>query len=273
MTQIETGTQDLLAQLDEGVATVTLNRPERRNALSLPLLEALAEVLGRCERDAEVRVVVLTGAGSAFCAGGDVKAMAGAGGGAAASSSFAERVHLQRRLQRESVARMYRMPKPVIASLPGAAAGAGLGLCLAADLRIASDQAVMLTAFARVGLSGDYGAPWLLARQVGRAKALELFYLSDKLDAQQCLQLGLVNQLVPADQLSARTRELARRLAAGPRAAYGYIKQNVTGALEQSLEAFMDDEVLRHLSAQRTEDHREAAQAFVDKRAPVFKGR
>lgn len=273
----DTGTDDLLAELADGVATLTLNRPERRNALSQGMLTGLARVLDECERDHDVRVVVVTGAGKGFCAGGDVKGMAAshaeAGAEGYAASSIEARAQSQRASQRQTVARMYRMPKPVLASLPGAAAGAGMGLCLAADLRIAADNALMTTAFSRVGLSGDYGLPWLLSRQVGRAKALELFYLSEKLDAQRCLALGLVNWVVPAAELQQRTRDLALRLAAGPGVAYGNIKHNLNGAFDQPLEPLMDDEVVRNLEAMQTEDHWEAAIAFVEKREPTFKGR
>jgi 2-(1,2-epoxy-1,2-dihydrophenyl)acetyl-CoA isomerase len=273
---IETGTNDILAERtgDDGkVALLTLNRPERRNALSPGMLAGLSQALDVCERDAGIRCIVLTGAGTAFCAGGDVKAMAGSEQGETNRPSFESRLAGQRRSQRETVARIYRMPKPVIAALPGAAAGAGMGICMACDLRIAADSAVMTTAFARVGFSGDYGLAWLLAQQVGRTRALELFYLSEKLSAERCEALGLVNFVVPAAELHARTMVLANRLAAGPSVALGYIKENVNAAFAVSLEEFMDGEVMRHLTAARTEDHREAAQAFVEKREPRFKGR
>jgi len=273
---IDTGTNDLLAERtgDDGkVALLTLNRPERRNALSPDMLSGLSQVLDTCERDATIRCIVLTGAGTAFCAGGDVKAMAASESADVSRPSFDTRLASQRRSQRETVGRIYRMPKPVIAALPGAAAGAGMGICMACDLRIAADTAVMTTAFARVGFSGDYGLPWLLAQQVGRTRALELFYLSEKLSAPRCEALGLVNFVVPASELRARTMVLANRLAAGPTVAFGYIKENTNAAFGSSLEEFMDGEVMRHLTAARTEDHREAAQAFVEKREPRFKGR
>jgi 2-(1,2-epoxy-1,2-dihydrophenyl)acetyl-CoA isomerase len=275
-TVLDTGTEDLLAELtgDEAqIALLTLNRPARRNALSPDMLTALGKMLERCEHDPKVRCIVLTGAGSAFCAGGDVKAMASDDDASGNGPSFEARLARQRQSQRATVSRLYRMPKPVIAALPGAAAGAGMGLSMACDMRIAADSAVMTTAFARVGFSGDYGLPWLLTQQLGRAKALELFYLSEKLSAERCLSLGLVNSVVPATQLRDKTLELAARIAGGPSVAYGYIKENINAASETSLEAFMEVEVLRHLTTSRTEDHREAARAFVERREPVFKGR
>lgn len=271
---IDTGTEDCLARVEDGVAVLTLNRPERRNALSTAMLEGLASALRQCELSPHVRSVVLTGTGNAFCAGGDVKGMAQGGAlPGAVPTTFDEAVHRQRVSERETVARIYRLPKPVIAALPGAAAGAGLGLAMACDLRIAAESAVMLTAFARVGFSGDYGLPWLLPQIVGRSKALELFYLSERLSAKECLELGLVNRVVPDAVLAEETMALARRLASGPAVSYRYIKENINDAYAQSLEDFIDGEVIRHLTAGRTEDHREAVKAFVEKREPTFKGK
>jgi 2-(1,2-epoxy-1,2-dihydrophenyl)acetyl-CoA isomerase len=273
---LDTGSEDLLAELagpEAQVAVLTLNRPERRNALSPGMLAALARMLERCELDAAIRCILLTGSGSAFCAGGDVKQMAVQGGAAGAGPTIEERIAAQRHSQRATVARIYRMSKPVIAALPGAAAGAGLGLCMACDVRIAASTAIMTTAFARVGLSGDYGLPWLLTHQLGRAKALELFYVSDKLNAEQCLSLGLVNWVVPPDQLREKSMELALRLASGPSVAFGQIKENINAASGSGLEEFMDGEIVRHLTAARTEDHKEATRAFVERREPRFKGR
>jgi 2-(1,2-epoxy-1,2-dihydrophenyl)acetyl-CoA isomerase len=271
---LETGSADLTAELadEQGrVLVLTLNRPERRNALSDGMLAALATLLDRCEADAAVRCIVLTGSGSAFCAGGDVREMA-AQGGAVFGATFDSQLAHQRQSQRATVARIYRMSKPVIAALPGAAAGAGMGLCMACDFRIAADSAIMTTAFAGVGLSGDYGLPWLLAQQLGRAKALELLYFSEKLSAEQCLALGLVNRVVPEKQLRATALEFAARLANGPSVAYGYIKENINAACNSGLEEFMDGEVIRQLMAAGTADHLEAVQAFVEKRPPHFKG-
>lgn len=273
--KIDTGTEECLARIEDGVAVITLNRPERRNALSRAMLDGLARALDACETSREVRSVVFTGAGRAFCAGGDVKSMADAGdptpGGGPAT--FDEAVHRQRLSQRATVGRIYRMPKPVIGAIPGAAAGAGFGLAMACDLRVAAESAVFVTAFARVGFAGDFGLPWLLPQAVGRAKALELFYDSDRVSAKDALELGIVNQVVPDTELEVKSMELARRLAAGPAVSFRYIKENINKAYTEDLEDFMDGEVMRHLTAGRTEDHREAVKAFVEKREPTFKGR
>ena len=269
MRTIDTGTDELLARVHHGVAVLTLNRPERRNALSRTLLEALARTLGEVEADDGVACVVLTGAGGAFCAGGDVKDMAAADD----ALPFDTLVQRQRRNHHETAGRLHRMPKPTIAALPGAAAGAGLSLALACDLRYASEDAFLTTAFARVGFAGDYGGTWFLTQLVGTAKARELYFFSERIGAAQALSLGLVNAVVPADRLEDEVRERASRLAAGPRLAHRYMKENLNRALTGPLEDALDLEATHHLHTGTTEDHREAAIAFVEKREPVFRGR
>ena len=269
---IDTGTEDILARQEDSVVVITLNRPQARNAMSGPMNAGLERVLDHAERSADVRVVVLTGAGGAFCAGGDVKGMASGGGGG--GPTLDERIHNQRLNQRNTAGRMFLMPKPVIASLPGAAAGAGLGLALAADLRIMADSAFITTAFARVGFSGDYGGSFFLTQLVGPGKAKELYYLSDRVSAEECSRLGIANQVVPAAELEAATMALARRLAAGPPAAYRYMKENINrAAMGADVLECLDLEATHHVHTGLTEDHREAAKAFVEKREPVFRGR
>ncbi|HEY4943152.1 MAG TPA: enoyl-CoA hydratase [Rhizomicrobium sp.] len=274
---LETGTNDLTGTIEDGVAVIVMNRPERRNALSGGMLTAMSAALSACESDPAVACIVLTGAGDAFCAGGDVKGMAdGTGGGstAAAGSDLDSRIHAQRLSQRSTAGKLYKMPKPTIAAIPGAAAGAGLSLALACDLRIASDTAVMTTAFAKVGFSGDYGGTYFLSQLVGSAKARELYYLSDRIDMKEAHRLGLVNWVVPADQLHAETLKLAHRLAKGPRIAYRYMKENINrAATGADVEDCMDLEATHHVHTGMTEDHKEAAKAFVEKREPAFRGR
>lgn len=276
---IDTGTDTdhLLAWEEDGVAVITLNRPEARNAMSGPMNAALSRALEHAEASASVRCVVLTGAGGAFCAGGDVKGMASGGdggGGAPARASIDERIHSQRLNQRATAGRMFLMPKPVIASLPGPAAGAGMSLALAADLRIMADSAFITSAFARVGFSGDYGGTFFLTHLVGSARAREIYYLSERLSADACLSLGIANQVVPAAELEAATWSLARRLAAGPAVAYRYMKENLNrAAMGADVLECLDLEATHHVHTGLTEDHREAARAFVEKREPAFKGR
>ncbi len=271
---IETGTEDTLAYEDDGIVVITLNRPQARNAMSGDMNAGLEKTLDYAERAGHVRAIVLTGAGGAFCAGGDVKGMAGGGGGGGAGPSLDERIHTQRLNQRNTAGRMYLMPKPVIASLPGPAAGAGLSLALAADLRIMADTAFITSAFARVGFSGDYGGSFFLSHLVGSGKAKELYFLSDRVSAEECLRLGIANQVVPAAELEEATIALARRLASGPPVAYRYMKENFNrAAMGADVIECLDLEATHHVHAGLTEDHREAAKAFVEKREPTFVGR
>ena len=274
---IDTGTEDLLARVEDGVAVLVMNRPKRRNAMSGGMMSAMAKILAQAEADPDVGCIVLTGAGGAFCAGGDVKGMAAGGedgGGASPRLGLDARIHMQRNQQRATAGRLYDMPKPTIASLPGAAAGAGLSLALACDLRIAAENAILTTAFARVGFSGDYGGTYFLTHLVGAAKARELYYLSDRIDAKEAERLGLVNKVVPADALEEQTMALARRLANGPTVAYRYMKENLNRAAQGAdFGECLDLEATHHIHTGMTEDHREAAKAFVEKREPTFKGR
>lgn len=283
---LDTGSEDLLARVEDRVAVFTLNRPERRNAFSTEMVAALGRLLRQVEQDDEVGAVLLTGAGGAFSAGGDVKgfaAQSAATGGRAESSgpaagpglpSFFDRsVHAQRYMQRETSGLLYSIPKPTLAALPGPAAGAGLALALACDLRMAARGSIMTTAFAKVGFSGDYGGTWFLSHLVGTGKAKELYFLSERIDADEALRLGILNWVVEPDELETRSLEMARRLAHGPSVAYRYMKENINRAIGGPLEDCMDLEVTHHQRCSFTEDHREAARAFVEKRTPVFRGR
>ena len=261
---------DLLEQVKDGVAVLTLNRPDRLNAMSRPMLDALLEALPRLTEDPTVGVVVLTGAGRGFCAGGDVKAMAE--GNELGGQTMEERAQALRS-RMETSRWLHEMPKPTIAMMRGPAAGAGLSLAMACDLRIASDTVKLGTAFARVGYSGDFGGSYYLTQLVGTAKARELYFTADLLDAQQALGLGLVNRVVADARLEDETMALASRLARGPRVAYRYMKRNMNAAESASLKEMLDLEAWHHTRTGMTEDHREAARAFVEKREPQFKGR
>lgn len=267
---LDTGETHLLAGLDAGVLTLTLNRPEARNALTDGMQQALGRMLQWAELAPEVRCVVLTGAGKGFCAGGDVKGMAAGEGRALPLDAL---IHRQRVNHRDTAGRLYAMPKPTIAALPGAAAGAGLALALACDMRIMADGAVLTTAFARVGFSGDYGGTFFLTRLVGSAKARELYFLSERVSAEEALSLGLTNWICAPDELAQRTTDLARRLASGPTVAFRYMKENLNRAVSGELDDCLDLEATHHVHCANTEDHHEAARAFVEKREPVFQGR
>ncbi|MDA1093263.1 MAG: enoyl-CoA hydratase [Acidobacteria bacterium] len=268
-------TDHLIETQHDGIATLTLNRPEARNALTAEMNRALAEALPRLAADRAVRVVVLTGAGGAFCAGGDVKRFASAASASAASGrdgfNFEDRVHALRSGM-EMARHLHEMPKPTLAVIPGPAAGAGLSLALACDLRIAVDTAKLTTAFARIGLSGDYGGSYFLTRLVGAAKARELYFTGDAITGQQAFDLGIVNRVAPADQFDAEASAFAARLARLPTVAVGYMKKNLNAADHRSLSDVMDMEAVHMIRSFMTDDHKGAAQAFVEKRPPTFSG-
>jgi len=270
-TTIDTGTVELLANLDQGVLTLTLNRPEARNAMTQAMNTALQAQLADAELNTAVRCIVLTGAGAGFCAGGDVKRMAAAGE-SSADLTIDQAIHRQRVNQRATAGKLFRIPKPTVAALPGAAAGAGLSLALACDLRIMARSAILTTAFAKVGLAGDYGGTYFMSQLVGSARARQLYYLSERITAEEALNLGLANWVCAPDELAPRTLELAPRLASGPTVAYRYMKENLNRALTAELEDCMDLEATHHIHSAQTQHHRDASQAFVDKREPRFRG-
>ena len=272
--KVETGTDDLLSDLTDGVLTLTMNRPEARNAMSDAMTGALAQQLADAELNSAVKVIVLTGAGKGFCAGGDVKGMAASGDGTVGDNTIDGAIHRQRLNQRGTAGALYSIPKPTIAALPGAAAGAGLSLALACDMRIMASSAMMTTAFAKVGFSGDYGGTFFMSQLIGTAKARELYFLSDRVNAEQALDLGLTNWVCEADELAAKANEIALRLASGPTVAYRYMKENFARALSSGdVNDCLDLEATHHVHCGQTEDHKNATKAFVEKRDPVFVGR
>ena len=271
---LDTGTDELLATLEDGVVLLTLNRPESRNALSDTLSPALRKMFARLRDMSEARCVVLTGAGTAFCAGGDIKGMGGQQQPRPDRPTTREGViaDLTER-QRSLTGALYALPQPTIAALPGAAAGAGLSIALACDLRLAAESAFVTTGFANVGLAGDYGASFFLPRLVGPAKARELFFTAERVDSATCLELGIVNRVVPDEELMGATLDLARRLAAGPSVAYGLMKANLDRAFREDLDSCLAHEAAATVASAGSEDHRDAVRSFVAKRKPIFHGR
>lgn len=260
---------ELLVEHIDSVRVLSLNRPDRYNALSRSLCESLVQALGEVAIDPAVRCVVLTGLGRAFCAGGDVEVQAADG---QASPRLPESDAEGLRSRMESVRLLHLMPKPTIAMLNGVAAGAGMSLALACDLRVASEHARMTTAFAKVGLSGDYGGSYFLSKLVGTALAKELYFTSPILDIERLVALNLVNRRVSSDSLREETMALAVELANGPTLAYRYMKKNLNLAAFGTLEDVMEAEVAGTVRTLRSRDHKEGAEAFLQKRQPKFLG-
>lgn len=263
---------DLIETFKDGVATLTMNRPEARNAMSGDMMKAMAEAVPRLAEDPKVRLVVLTGTGSAFCAGGDVKGFAAdaSGGGGAVQTVDQKAASLREGTKVSEL--LYGMAKPTLAIIPGACAGAGLSLALACDLRMVVDTAKITTAFSKIAASGDYGGSWFMTQLVGAAKARELYFTADVISGTEAYNLGLANKLVTADTLEQESAVYAQYLANLPTIAIGYIKKNLNMAQQGSLSEVLDLESGHMVRSMMTEDHKAAAVAFVEKRAPEFKG-
>ena len=268
--EVDTGTGELLCEIRDRVAVITLNRPEARNALSDHLTPALRRMIKQCGDDPNVGALLITGAGTAFCAGGDVKGMGSNSN--KTEMTFEERVADLRTKQRTLTGALVAVRKPTVAALPGPAAGAGMALALACDIRIAAESAIMSTGYARVGLTGDYGIAWLLTRLVGTSRARELMFLSERIDARRCEMLGLVNRVVADAELRENAFALAKSLAEGPSIAFARIKDNLDHAVSADFLDSMDQEAENMVRSARTTDHKEAVRAFIDKRKPVFVG-
>lgn len=272
-TRIDTGTDELLCVIRERVAIITLNRPEVRNALSDTLTPALRTMIKTCGESSDVHVLLITGAGTAFCAGGNVKGMGAHRDKNRLAMSFDEKVADLQERQRLLTGALTSVRKPTIAALPGPAVGAGLAIAMACDLRIAAASAFISTGYLRVALSGDYGIAWLLTRLVGTARARELMFTAEKVDAVRCEAIGLVNRVVADDRLQDEAFALARNMAKGPTLALRYMKDNLDEALSFDFATARDQEAERLVRLTMTSDHREAVQAFIDKRKAVFSGK
>ena len=265
-------TPELEETFADGIATLTLNRPASRNSLTTEILFELAQAMPRLAQDPAVRLVVLTGKGGAFCAGGDVKGFANRAADSSNAPSFEQSAQTLR--ARMEVSRwLHEMPKPTLAVISGPAAGAGLSLALACDMRIAADEAKLTTAFSKVGLSGDFGGSYFLTQILGAAKAREMYFTAEVILGKEAARIGLVNRSVPGEQLAQAAADYARELARLPTIAVGYMKRNLNAAMQNSLSEVLDLEAMHMIRTFETHDHKAAAVAFVEKRAPQFEGR
>jgi 2-(1,2-epoxy-1,2-dihydrophenyl)acetyl-CoA isomerase len=258
----------VLEKREGHVATLILNRPDRMNALNADLVLALNAALTRVEADPEINVVVLAGAGRAFCAGGDLAVI-----GKGRQESDVTELQPILRSGMEAVLKIRTMRQPVIAAVHGAAAGAGMNIALAADIRIASEDAMFGQNFAKVGLFPDYGGTFFLPRLVGPAKAAELFYTGEMIDAAEALRIGVVNRVVPLAQLEAEARALAHKIANGPSVAIRAVKQTLFGREREELTTLLNLEVEQQMKCFSSEDCGEGLRAFFEKRPPKFQGK
>ena len=252
----------------DGIATLVMNRPDRLNALNNELASALNDALGRIAEDQSINVVVITGAGRAFCAGGDLAAI-----GKGRQSRETQELEPLLRAGMQMVLKMRTMPQPVIAAVNGPAAGAGMNIALATDIRIVAEEATFGQNFAKVGLFPDYGGTYFLPQLVGPAKAAELFYTGDMIDAKTALSLGIVNQVVPGAQLEAEVKTLAQKIAHGPALAIRAVKKALFASEEKELAQALDNEVREQIRCYLSEDCSEGIRAFFDKRPPKFQGK
>ena len=268
---IDTGTEQLLCEIRHRVAVITLNRPQARNAMSDQLTPALRRMVRERGDDDRVGALLITGAGTAFCAGGDVKGMGD--NSTKQSMSVDERIADLIERQRLLTGAIVGVRKPTLAALPGAAAGAGLAIALACDIRIAAQSAFVSAGYSRIGLPGDYGIAWLLTRTVGSPIAREMMFTSERVDAARAERIGLFNRVVPDERLAEEAFALARAMAEGPAVALRSMKDNLDEAQHIGFDTALQHEGQRLVHASLTDDHREAVRAFIEKRKPAFTGR
>ena len=275
MNTIETGTEELLCRLEDRVAIITLNRPKKKNALSDHLTPALRQTLLDLETKREVGCILITGSGDAFCAGGDIGGM---GGNASKDRKVSERPTAEERVralihkQETLTLRLADHAKPTIAALPGVAAGAGLCIALACDIRVACRSAFVTTAYRNIGFSGDYGGSWLLTQLVGPSKAKELFFTGRRVQSDEALELGIFNNVFDDASFENEALALAKQIASGPPIAIGFMKEHINRAVTGDLRSNLAMEADRLIRCAATSDHKEAVKAFMEKRTPVFTG-
>ena len=275
MNTIETGTEELLCRLEDRVAIITLNRPKKKNALSDHLTPALRQTLLDLETKREVGCILITGSGDAFCAGGDIGGM---GGNASKDEEVSERPTAEERVralihkQETLTLRLADHAKPTIAALPGVAAGAGLCIALACDIRVACRTAFVTTAYRNIGFSGDYGGSWLLTQLVGPSKAKELFFTGRRVQSDEALALGIFNNVFEDASFENEALAMAKQIASGPPIAIAFMKEHINRAVTGDLRSNLAMEADRLIRCAATSDHKEAVKAFMEKRTPVFTG-
>ena len=256
--------EGLNLEKEVGIATLTLNRPEQLNAITVPMSHSFSRALDEVDKDSDVKVLIITGAGRGFCAGLDISAF-----GLVEAMSAKELTDLMRRLALP----LYNLSKPAIAAINGSAVGAGLSIAMLCDTRIASEKARFSSAYINMGIIPDVGGTYSMPRIVGTAKAFELMVTGDTFDAAEAERIGIVSRVVPEDEVMEAARELAGRIAKGPSAAIELIKQALARSLHNNIEQQIEFECFADYICLRTEDHKEGVKAFFEKRPPEFKGK
>ena len=273
MSELHTGTDHLLGRIDGRVAVLSFNRPDSRNALSEEMYAGFRTALPQVRDNPGIRVLMVTGEGGAFCAGGDVKGFRASHASGGTPSSQEQTLDHLRDIQAAVSLAIRRLNKPVVAAIPGAAAGAGLSIALAADLRVAAERAIFVSAFSTIGASGDFGSSWFLPRLIGEAKAKEFMFFSERVSAPEALDLGLVNRVLPDDDFDQAALDYCHHLAGRSPIALRLIKENIQRSFDAGLAESLDAEATAMVRAMSTADHREAVAAFFDKRTPNYEGR
>ncbi len=261
--------ETILLKQDGSVVTLTLNRPEKLNAINYKEFEEIGDALDRTMHDDSIRVLIITGSGRAFCSGADVDLMPGAG----RKMTLEEMREQNRIFHRDLILRVRNYPKPIIASINGLAAGGGLEITLVTDIRIASDTARFSEIYVKRGLHPDFGGTYTLPRIIGVAKACELIFTGKWIDAKEAEKIGLVNKVVPANELEHATQEMAKEIAQAAPLVVRYVKQNIYRGLNMSFEEVLEYEAYAQTILHLTEDHKEGVRAFREKREPVFQGK
>ncbi len=266
---LDTGTDHVLCHVTDHIATITLNRPDKRNAIGSAEMAALGRALEMTQADEDTRVVVLTGAGGAFCAGGDIAGM----GDNLGDATLEDKISGLRDAQEATTLRLYDHAKPTIAALPGVAAGAGMSLALACDLRVAVEGAALVPAFGAIGASGDFGGSWLLSRLIGPGRAKEVYFTGRRIETKEAQHLGVFNTVFAADVYTDQVQAVAAHIASQAPVALKYMKENSNLAQVADLKTTLAQEADRMMRCLHTQDHTQAVEAFFAKRPPVFQGR
>ncbi len=272
---LETGTKQLLAQIEDNILTLTLNRPKTKNALSESLTPYLRKILKLVKKDKSIRILIITGYGDAFCSGGDIKSMSKKSiiNNKTKITSTKNKVKELQKKQLELTGVLYSLNIPTIAILKGVAAGAGLSLALACDIRIATTNSFIISGYSKIGLSGDYGITWLLSKITSPSIAKEIMFTNKRINAKEAKSLGIFNQVYSKNLLTKKSKELCSQIVSGAPNSVCLIKKNINNSFALTFKEALKNEAINIIKSASTDDHKEAVNAFIEKRKAVFKGK